>query len=100
MRKGPVEHLIIGFLHPLSDGITTSAHLTGFDDTHLKEWYHRYCQEERHHEVDSNGDGEIFQTVMEHTFHRDEEGVEDGTDADGGQHHWHEVLMGRLDSSL
>ena len=33
---------------------------------------------------------------MEHTLHRDEERIEDGTDADGSQEHGHKILAGRL----
>ena len=34
---------------------------------------------------------------MEHTLHRDEEGVENGTDADSSQQHRHKILLGRVD---
>ena len=96
----PVKHMVIGVLHPVSDGVSTSGHLVGLNDVYLQERNDRYGQYERHHEVDGNGDGEVLETVVEHALHGDEEGEEDGTDADGGQHHRHEVLPGRFDGRL
>ena len=100
MGKGEVECFVVGLLHPLCDRIASCLHLVGFDDQHLQERYHGNRQEERHHEVDGDGDGEVFQTVVEHALHRDEEGIEDGADTDGSQHHRHEVLFGGVDGGL
>ena len=100
MCKGKIKHLIVGFLHPFCYRITIGAHLAGLDDTCFEERNHRYGQHQRHHEVDGNGNGEVLQTIVEHTLHGDEERIEDGTDTDGGQQHRHEVLSGRLDGGI
>ena len=93
--EGELEDVIVGLLYPLCDGISIGFYLVGADNLHLEERDNRDGKDERHHQVDGNGDGEIHQTIMENALHRKEEGVEDGADADGGQHHRHEVLLGR-----
>ena len=98
--KGPVEHLVVCTLHPLGDGVSVSTNLIGSDDASLEERNDCNSQHQRYHQVDGNGDGEVLQTVMEHALHRDEEGVEDGADANGGQHHRHEILLSRLDGGI
>ena len=83
-------------LHPFGDFITIGTYFVGLDDARFEEWDYRYSQYQRHHQVDGNRDGKVLQTVVEHTLHRDEERIENGTDADSGQEHGHKILAGRL----
>ena len=39
--------------------------LTWLDNQHLEERNHRHSQEERHHQVDGNGNGELFQSIVD-----------------------------------
>ena len=95
--EGEVEHLVVSALYPLRDGIAVCLHGAWLDDTRLEERNDAHSQSQRHHQVDGDRDGEVLKCIVEHTLHRDEVGVEDGTDTDGGEHHRHEVLLGRVD---
>ena len=92
MQESPSKYMIVGILYPLGNGVAFCTHLTRLDNVYLQERNHRHCQQERHHEVDGDGDGEVLEAVVEHTFQCEEEREEDSTDTDGGQHHRHEVL--------
>ena len=95
--EGNLEYTVVSALYPFRDSIAVGLDRPWFDDTRLKERNNAHSQCQRYHEVDGDGDGEILQTVVEHAFHRDKEGVENGTDTDGGEHHRHEVLFRRVD---
>ena len=98
--EGPVEHLVIGRLHPSRDGIARGRHLSGLDDEHLEERDDGDGQQERHHQVDRDRHGEVAQGVVEGALHRQQQGIEDDADAERRQHHRHEVLHGRADGGL
>ena len=99
MFESPRQHTVVAVLHPFGNGIPLCTYLTRLDNVYLKEGNYRHGQQERHHEIDGNGDGEVFQTVVEYALHREKEWEENSTDTDGGQHHRHEILLGRLDGS-
>ena len=83
MGESEVKYLVISPLYPVGNRIAIGIHLIRFDDTCFQERNHRHGKEERHHQIDGNGNGEVLQTVVEHTLHRDQEGIEDGADTDG-----------------
>ena len=100
MAERPVEGLVVGALYPLRNGIASSTHLAGLDDLDLEEGDDRHSKQQRYHQVDGDGPGEVFQRIEEHALHCEEEGEEDGADTDGGEHHRHEVLLGGVDGRL
>ena len=94
-----VEHLVVGLLHPFGNGVAACFHFSWPDDKHLQERNHRHGKQERHHQVDRYGHGEVLHGVVEGAFHRVKQRIEDDTDAQRGQHHRHEILLGRVDGS-
>ena len=81
MTEGNAEHTVISALHPVGDGIAAGTHLVGLNDFHLKEGNDSHGKEEGYHQVDGDGDGKVFQCVMEGSFHCQQQGVEDDADA-------------------
>ena len=60
MLEGPIQHLVIYVLHPMCDGVATGTNLARLDDVYFKERDDSHSQNERHHQVDGNRDGEVL----------------------------------------
>ena len=94
MPEGIVEHMVIGVLYPMCNGIAVSTHLARFDEPNLEYRNNRNSEEERYQQVDAHRPREILNRIGELTLHGDEQREEDHADAERCEHHWHEILFG------
>ena len=67
------------------------------DETHVKSWNDAGCYDEAYHQANGDGGREVADNVASFACHREENRVEDSTDANGSQKHRHEVLLDRHD---
>ena len=93
MAEGPAKDAVIGVLHMVGDVLPAfSLGLGHVDDFDTEEGDDGHGDEQRHHQVDGDGPGEVLEGVEEGPLEGEQERIEDGADADGGQHHGHEIL--------
>ena len=84
-----VLHMVCKVLFPLF-----LASAAGFlDEPYFKDGHHAYGQYQTDHQVDGHAEGENLDDVTGLAPHGEDDGVEDGTDADRGQQHGHEILL-------
>ena len=103
MLEGDIQHLVVGLLHDIRKRaflLLLLFLLLRLDKEHLQIRNHHDCQEERHHKVDGDGHREIFYRILECPPERVEQWEENDADAERGQHHRHEILLGRIDGCL
>ena len=91
-----VLHMVCKVLFPLF-----LASAAGFlDESHLEDGHYAHGQHQADHQVNGHAEGENLDDIAGLARHGEDNGVEDGADADGGQQHGHEILFHTLNGGL